>query len=100
MQGCLPANAARKLRPGDYRDTARQLKRLLRQLGAGDVVAGLRRLQAEERPLEEVAQVLEVPPGVRQNEKRATYGRIILQALPFVNAPPACQLSARVNCKG
>ncbi|GAB4819733.1 hypothetical protein N2152v2_006779 [Parachlorella kessleri] len=39
-----------------------QLKRLLRQLGAGAVVAGLQRLQVEERSLNEVAQILEVPP--------------------------------------
>ena len=66
-QGCVPPQGlgTRRLKAGDYRDVARPLRRLLKRLGSGSAVAGLRQVQESEKAAAEVAQLLGVEPQVR-----------------------------------
>jgi hypothetical protein len=81
LQGCAAAHSGRKLRPGEYRDTARQFKRQMKQLGSGSVVAGLRQLQQDEKALAEAARLLEVSPEVRGNATHCNREQVTLKGL-------------------
>jgi len=61
----------RQLSYGAYHDQARPLRRVLKQVGAGSLDAGLAALRADEAALREVAAVVGVDPKARRAASHA-----------------------------